>query len=413
MQQTALDWLISVDDHVLEPPDLWQKRLPVRYRDVGPRIATDDRGEAWFFEDLRSPTPAIVTSAGREAEQLSPLPTTYAEMRPGCYDPLARVEDMNRDGVLASLCFPSFPRFCGQAFTEAKDKVLGLLCVQAYNDWMLEDWCGAAPGRFIPLMIIPLWDPQLAVKEIERTAARGGRAIAFSENPYPLGLPSIHDKSRYWDPVFAAAAGHEMPLCTHLGSSSQLPQTSPSTPLIATMSLTPLNIAACCIDWLFSGILPRFPNLKICLSEGGIGWIPYVLERCDYVVEKQKRWASDSDWELDWSTGETKPIPGSTGLQLDELHPSQLFREHMYGCFIDEAHGASCIDEIGADNVMIETDYPHGDTTYPNSLAIARRSLAKWDPETQHKVVRGNAERVFRFTPAEPPEVTQASVDPE
>jgi predicted TIM-barrel fold metal-dependent hydrolase len=326
---------------------------------------------------------------------------------------LARVEDMNRDGVLASLCFPSFPRFCGQAFTEAKDKDLGLLCVQAYNDWMLEDWCGAAPGRFIPLMIIPLWDPQLAVTEIERTAAKGGRAIAFSENPYPLGLPSIHDKSRYWDPVFAAAADHEMPLCTHLGSSSQLPQTSPSTPLIATMSLTPLNIAACCIDWLFSGILPRFPNLKICLSEGGIGWIPYVLERCDYVVEKQKRWASDSDWELDWSTGETKPIPGSTGLQLDELHPSQLFREHMYGCFIDEAHGASCIDEIGADNVMIETDYPHGDTTYPNSLAIARRSLAKWDPETQHKVVRGNAERVFRFTPAEPPEVTRVSVDPE
>ena len=411
MQQTALDWLISVDDHVLEPPDLWQKRLPVRYRDVGPRIATDDRGEAWFFEDLRSPTPAIVTSAGREAEQLSPLPTTYAEMRPGCYDPLARVEDMNRDGVLASLCFPSFPRFCGQAFTEAKDKVLGLLCVQAYNDWMLEDWCGAAPGRFIPLMIIPLWDPQLAVTEIERTAAKGGRAIAFSENPYPLGLPSIHDKSRYWDPVFAAAADHEMPLCTHLGSSSQLPQTSPSTPLIATMSLTPLNIAACCIDWLFSGILPRFPNLKICLSEGGIGWIPYVLERCDYVVEKQKRWASDSDWELDWSTGETKPIPGSTGLQLDELHPSQLFREHMYGCFIDEAHGAICIDEIGADNVMIETDYPHGDTTYPNSLAIARRSLAKWDPETQYKVVRGNAERVFKFTPAEPPEVTRTSVD--
>ena len=115
---------------------------------------------------------------------------------------------MNRDGVLASLCFPSFPRFCGQAFTEAKDKVLGLLCVQAYNDWMLEDWCGAAPGRFIPLMIIPLWDPQLAVTEIERTAAKGGRAIAFSENPYPLGLPSIHDKSRYWDPVFAAAADH-------------------------------------------------------------------------------------------------------------------------------------------------------------------------------------------------------------
>ena len=400
-----LDWIISVDDHILEPPDLWQKRLPKKYRDVGPRVATDDRGEAWFFEDLRSPTPGIVTSAGKKKEELSPLPTTYAEMRRGCYDVQARVADMDADGVLASLCFPSFPRFCGQAFTEAKDKELGLLCIEAYNDWMIEEWAGAAPGRVIPMIIIPLWDPQLAVKEIERTAAMGARAIAFSENPYPLGLPSIFDKRRYWDPVFAAAAEHEMPLCTHLGSSSQLPTTSPETPLVATMALTPLNIAACCIDWLFSGIFPRFPNLKVCLSEGGIGWIPYVLERCDYVVEKQKQWAGDSDFEYDWSTGETKPVEGPA-LDLHDLNPSELFRQHMYGCFIDDAHGAANLDVIGIDNVMMETDYPHGDTTFPNSIEIARRNLAKWDEQTQYKVARGNAERVFRFTPAAPPATT-------
>ena len=401
-----LDWIISVDDHVLEPPDVWQKRLPKKYLDVGPRVATDAKGEAWFFEDLRSPTPGIVTSAGKKKEELSPLPTTYAEMRPGCYDPKARVADMDLDGVLASLCFPSFPRFCGQAFSEAKDKELGLLCVKAYNDWMIEEWAGSAPGRFIPMIIIPLWDPQLAVKEIERTAAMGARAIAFSENPYPLGLPSIFNRDRYWDPVFAAAAEHEMPLCTHLGSSSQLPKTAPEAPLVATMALTPLNIAACCIDWLFSGIFPRFPNLKVCLSEGGIGWIPYVLERCDYVVEKQKEWASDSDYEYDWSTGETKPVEGPA-LNLNDLHPSELFRQHMYGCFIDDAHGAANLDVIGIDNVMMETDYPHGDTTFPNSIEKARRNLAKWDPETQYKVARGNAERVFRFTAADPPAVVE------
>ena len=404
---TQIDWIISVDDHVLEPPDLWQKRLPIKYRDIGPRVARDDRGEAWFYEDLRSPTPAIVTSAGRKKEELSPLPTTYAEMRPGCYDPEARVKDMDQDGVAASLCFPSFPRFCGQAFSEAKDKELGLLCIRAYNDWMIDDWAGSAPGRFIPLIIIPLWDPELAAREVERTANKGARAIAFSENPYALGLPSIFDKSQYWDPVFAAAATFEMPLCTHLGSSSTLPQTSPSTPLIATTAITPLNIAACCSDWLFSGILPRFPNLKICLSEGGIGWIPYLLERCDYVVEKQKQWATGSDYEYDWATGEAKEVEGS-GSALGDINPSELFRKHMFGCFIDDAHGAANLDIIGIDNVMMETDYPHGDTTWPNSLDIARRNLAKWDHETQFKVTRGNAERVFRFT-ATPPAKTRNS----
>src|SRR5690606_3183787 len=122
-------------------------------------------------------------------------------------------------GILASLCFPSFPRFCGQIFAEANDKDLALLCVQAYNDWMIDEWCASAPGRFIPLVIMPLWDPPAAAREIERCAAKGATALAFSENPEPLGLPTIHDLGRYWDPLLAAAEAANMVICMHVGSS--------------------------------------------------------------------------------------------------------------------------------------------------------------------------------------------------
>jgi predicted TIM-barrel fold metal-dependent hydrolase len=399
-----LDWLISVDDHVLEPAHVWETRLPKKYRDAGPRLLTDEDGEAWFYEGRRMPTIGLAAAAGKRKEEFSPMPMTYAEMRPGCYDSKARLKDMDTDGVLASLCFPSFPRFCGQTFYESDDKALGLECVKAYNDWMIEEWAGGAPGRFIPMILIPLWDPHAAAREIERTAGLGARAIAFSENPTPLGLPSIHDKGGYWDPVFAVASDTAMPLCTHLGSSSKLPQPSPDSPMISTLAMTPIvSIASTCIEWLFSGNFIRFPGLKLCLSEGGIGWIPYALERCDYVVDRQGYWAAKGDFTGDITKGGATAVEGSAGVDLSAL-PSQLFREHVFGCFIDEVHGPASIDVIGVDNVMIETDYPHTDSSWPNSIQQAHKNLAHLSEEDTYKILRANAERVFNFTPAAEPE---------
>jgi predicted TIM-barrel fold metal-dependent hydrolase len=397
-----LDWLISVDDHVLEPGRVWNSRLPAKYREAGPRLVTDSAGEAWCYEGKRIPTIGLAAAAGKKKEEFSPLPMTYAEMRPGCYDSTARLEDMDRAGVLASLCFPSFPRFCGQTFYEGTDKELGLACVKAYNDWMVEEWAGAAPGRYIPLILIPLWDPHAAAAEVERMAGRGARAIAFSENPTPLGLPSIHGKDRYWDPLFAAAAETGLPLCTHLGSSSSLPRTSEDAPLIATLAMQPVNISLTCIDWLFSGIFTRFPELKLCLSEGGVGWIPYILERCDYVVDRQGYWAGKGDFSGDLVKGNAAVSETGDGLDLS-VPPSQVFREHIYGCYIDEVEGTKAIERIGVDNVMIETDYPHTDSSWPYSIEMARKRLTHLSEDDQYKVLRGNAERVFNFTPAEPP----------
>ena len=201
--------------------------------------------------------------------------------------------------------------------------------MKAYNDWMIEEWSGSAPGRFIPMIIIPLWDPALAAAEVERTAALGAKAIAFSENPYALGLPSIHSRDRYWDPLWTAAQDTGMPICTHVGSSSKLPTTSPDAPFIVTMILAPFNAGITCADWLFSGLFVRFPTLKLCLSEGGIGWMPYVLERCEYSLERQGAWLSTMEMSLNFDEAGTnlEVTPADRAINYSES-PTKLFRDH-------------------------------------------------------------------------------------
>ena len=290
MGQSAfdLDWIVSVDDHVIEPPRVWLDRLPRKYHDVAPRIVTEPDGqEFWVYEDRRTITGGLGAIAGRRPEDITAEGFPYSEMRPGCYDPQARLADMDEAGILASLNFPSIPRFCGQLFWEAKDKDLALLCVRAYNDWMIDEWCATAPGRYIPLTIIPLWDPQLAVEEIERTAAKGSHSFCFSENFEPLGLPTIHDPSGYWDPVVAAAQDNEQVLSIHIGSSSTMYKIASDSPFMANMSLGAIRPAGCMMAWIFSGMFQQFPGIKIALSEGSIGWIPWFLERANQVLNTQ------------------------------------------------------------------------------------------------------------------------------
>jgi predicted TIM-barrel fold metal-dependent hydrolase len=347
-------------------------------------------------------TTGLFATAGKAREETTPYPIGYEDMRPGCYNAAERIADMDRAGILASMSFPSFPRFCGQVFYEGEDKELGLACVQAYNDWMIEEWCGTAPGRFIPLIIIPLWDPPQAAKEIERCAAKGVTAIAFSENPVPLGLPSIHDKHRYWDPVWAAVQDAGMIVCMHQGSSSYRARTSPDAPELVTLAWGIGNsMSGTMLDWLFGPVFVRYPGVKIALSEGGVGWIPYFLERAEQILDHQRHWLS-SNLKVDLATlsfvqGESMAIDPMT------MNVREVFREHIFGCFIDDVAGMRLLDLIGEDNVMIETDYPHSDTTWPDSIAFAHKHLEGLDDKTKHKILRGNAERLFRFTPAAPP----------
>jgi predicted TIM-barrel fold metal-dependent hydrolase len=413
-----LNWLISVDDHVLEPPDLWQKRVPKAMRDKAPRLVRDDAGEWWEYDGKRVPTPGLSAMAGKSKREFSPLPVTYAEMRPGCYDAAARVRDMDEAGILASLCFPSFPRFCGQVFAEGTDKELGLACIRAYNDWMIEDWSGSAPGRFIPLIIMPLWDAELAAAEIRRSAAMGALSVAFSENPVKLGLPSIYDPGKFWEPVWQACDETGMVVSIHIGSSSAYYWPSEISPqVVKYITSFPVGIAGAFVEWLFALPLQRYPNLKISLAEGGIGWLPYYLERSQYTVEQHRAWMSH--FKKDAAS-----IPGASNYEevtaeqmgipdLEHFDVREVFRNHIFGCFIDDIHGLKNIREIGVDNVMIETDYPHSDSTWPNSIQHAHKQLQAADltDEEKFKVLRGNAERVFRFTPAEPPTLKSSLSD--
>ena len=400
-------WLISVDDHVIEPPDLWTKRVSSRYRDEAPRVVTDDNGgEAWLINGDLVPVYGLMTAAGRPRELVGPEPVPYSEMPPAYYDSAARVEVLNTDRVLASLCFPSVPRFCGQIFSESADRGLGLECLRVYNDWQIDEWAGAAPGRYIPVMAIPLWDRDLAVAEIKRCADKGVKALLFPENPVPLGYPSLFSKDGFWDPVLAAAQDADLPLCSHIGSSSNVMRTAPDAPMIMGNALAPMNALFCCTDWILSGTLSRFPDLKIVLSEGGIGWIPYILERLEFSYESQRSWASKSDysWDLgddavlspDKAAGVVAIDRGLATLDLD-LSPHDVFREHLYGCFIDDEYGSANLDAVGIDNVMVETDYPHTASRYPDSMDVLMKQLSGRSEDEIDKILVGNARRVFNL----------------
>jgi predicted TIM-barrel fold metal-dependent hydrolase len=402
-----LNWLISVDDHVIEPPNVWQDRVPQRYKDAAPRMATIGNDEFWLYDGHKIATSGLSAVAGKSRDQFNPEPIRYSDMRPGCYDSVARLEDMNRAGILASMCFPSFPRFCGQIFWEAKDKDLALLCVRAYNDWMLDEWCGSAPGRYIPCIILPLWDAQEAAREVERCAVKGARALTFSENPYHLGLPTLFSPDFHWDPVWAACQANNVTVCMHVGSSSLVPEISPDTPMLVNMSwMIGVRTSGALLTWLFSGVFKRFPRLNIALSEGGIGWIPYFVQRAQQVVDKQYAWGSDTSIKLNSGNAanlHTKDL--AYEFNVNGLDLRTVLREHVYGCFIDDAIGVETIDFIGVDNVMAETDYPHSDSSWPDSISLMRTQLKSLSPEDQYKVLRGNAERLFEFAPADPPTV--------
>ena len=393
--------IISVDDHITEPATVWSDRLPSKYADVGPRVhrlpvkqmtfvggtftaIPGEKGEEgpladwWFYEDLRRPLTRLDTAVGFSRDEVILAGITYDEMRQGSYKLKERLEDMDTAGIEASLCFPTFPRFCGQTFYEAKDKELAMLCVRAYNDWMVEEWCGESGGRMLPLCIVPLWDPVAAAAEVRRNAARGVHAVCFSEIPTNLGLPSIHDKDGYWKPFFAACNETATTINMHIGSGSKMPSTSPDAPAAVGSTLTFANCCFSLVDWLMSGVFTEFPNLKIAYSEGQIGWIPYILERANNVWEENRGWGGIADKVL---------VP-----------PSQLFKEHVYGCYFDDPHGLRSLEEIGVDNVTFECDYPHSDSTWPHTAKIAAEQTRELSDEVVYKLMRGNAIKMLSIT---------------
>ena len=388
--------IVSVDDHVVEPPHVWERWLPAKHRDKAPRVERRGIGtmrhvgggtyeqtfdpdgpqaDCWVYEDLVYIHKRHVAAVGFDRDEMTMSPMTYDEMRPGCYDPKARVDDMDLNWVEASLSFPSFPRFCGQTFLEAKDRELAEACVYAYNDWMVDEWCGDSGGRLIPLPIIPLWDAELAAAEVRRNADRGAHAVCFSEIPAVLGLPSIHTGD--WDPFFTACAETGTVVCMHIGSSSKMPATSADAPVAVAATLSFGNAMSSLTDFLFSGVLVRFPDLKLAYSEGQIGWIPYILERADDVWLEHRAWGGVRD---------IVPEP-----------PSTYYYRQVFGCFFRDRHGIESLKTVGVDNTTFETDYPHTDSTWPHTKKVAQELMAGLSDDVVYKLLRGNAIRMLEL----------------
>jgi predicted TIM-barrel fold metal-dependent hydrolase len=218
-----------------------------------------------------------------------------------------------------------------------------------------------------------MWDADLAAAEVGRNAARGVRAVCFSEIPPHLGLPSIH--SGYWDPFFTACVETGTVVCMHIGSSSKMPATSADAPGSVAATLSFGNAMASLADFLFSGVLVRFPTLTLAYSEGQIGWLPYILERADDVWRDHRAWTRSRD---------LVPEP-----------PSTYYYRQVYGCFFKDRHGLESLDRVGIDNITFETDYPHTDSTWPNTRAVAEEMMAGLTDEQIYKIIRGNAIRML------------------
>jgi len=369
--------LVSVDDHVVEPPHLFEGRLSAKAAERAPFIEKLENGrEVWMFEGHALPNVGLNAVAGRVPEEYGLDPLAFEEMRPGCYDINERIRDMNVNGLLGSLNFPSLAGFCGQLFSTCDDKDIAIELLRAYNDWHVEDWCGTHPGRMIPLAVPPIWDPELMAAEVRRMADKGCHAVTFSENPSKLKMPSFH--TDHWDPFLAACAETGTVMCLHIGSSSETVITSMDAPIDTLITLQPMNIVQCAADLVWSPMFRKFPTLRIALSEGGIGWIPYFLERIDYVYQHHKAW---------------------TNQDFGDRLPSQVFNEHIFTCFIDDAVGMEVRHHLNGDHIHWECDYPHSDSTWPSSPELAMKYLEALPDEEINKITHLNAMRNFSYDP--------------
>ena len=371
--------IVSVDDHLVEPPHTFEGRLPARLQERAPRIVETSAGhQMWEFEGRRYTQVGMNAVAGRRPETVRMEPFRFEHMRPGCYDVDARVADMDVAGIWASLNFPSqITGFCGRVFFGASDRDLGLACVRAWNDWLYEEWYLAHPERIVPLGITYLADPHLAAEEIRRNAERGFRSVTFPERPHEIGLPTLWQRD-HWDPIIAACLDTDTVISLHVGSSGlpPIPAGSPAVQLVAT--LFGQQSLHACAEWLWSGYPLEHPELKIAMSEGGIGWVAMLIDRLDNIVDRSR-------YGLGWSE-----------------RPSDVLRRNFWFCTIDDPSTIDTRHAIGVENIMVEVDYPHGDSTWPHTQEVLRKAWGHLPKEELRAICCENAARLYRHPlPAE------------
>jgi predicted TIM-barrel fold metal-dependent hydrolase len=371
--------LVSIDDHVIEPRNMFDAHVPDKYKADAPKSIMDENGfEKWWFQGVSSGSGSLNAVVGWPNEEWGMNPSTFAEMRPGAYDIHQRVRDMNRNGILASMCFPSFTGFSARFFQEAKDHDLALVMLKAYNDWHIDEWCASYPGRFIPLASVPVWDPQESVKEVRRVAAKGCRAVTMPELPHIQGLPSYHDLD-YWGPFFQACSEEQVVMCLHIGQGFAAINSAPDAPIDNLIILATQVSTLAAQDLLWGGAFFKYPDLKVAWSEAGIGWIPFYLNRCDRHYTNQRWLGHDFGGKL----------------------PSDIFREHSLACYVTDPTALKVRHDIGVDIIAWECDYPHSDSIWPNAPEFVLNEMngAGVNDEEINKITWENSCRFFGYDP--------------
>lgn len=365
--------IISVDDHLMETPQLFRDRVPARMRDAAPHLERDELGNDWWvFGEERVPLLGSDAIRGWEAGKGYLGPVNFDELHPATYDAGERVRVMDAAGIAAQLNFPSAPfGFAGRRFLGMQDRDLGLASVRAYNDWLLDAWITPHPGRFIACQIPWLGDPEVAAAEIRRNAERGFVAVSFSENPERLGLPSLYSDA--WDPFFRACEETGTVVNLHVGSSSETIVPSRDSTAAVLGVLFPINSMAAAADWLFARIPLRFPDIRIALSEGGIGWVPMFIDRIAFM-------GRDLDYSADFG-------PHS---------PVDILRRNFYFTVLSDPATMQLRHLIGVDHIMVETDYPHPDSTWPHSQEVLAEQFAGVPDDEIELMTSGNAAALYR-----------------
>jgi predicted TIM-barrel fold metal-dependent hydrolase len=380
--------IVDADSHYSEPFDLWTSRAPAKYRDQVPQVREDDENKRrWYLGDEILFNAGGASYVNRAAEKV-PMFTvditvgmTWEEIPEASYDPKARLAIMDEMGIWAQIVYPNTLGFAAGALVQVPDRDLSAAIVSIYND-ALAEWQAEGDGRLFPQALLPFWDIPAAVREAERSKAMGFTGITMAGEPNLGGLPDLGQPD--WDPLYEVLSDLDLPINIHVGASNALgTKHSTAWPSLERRATKPVNSVQMELansrflsNLVLSDVLIRWPKLQWVSVESGIGWVPYVLERLDYEYR------------------EVFP-----GMEAPERPPArEMFQRNIHTCFwFEEAGPLRLLDDIGVNNVMWESDFPHPTCLYPDPVTRTLETLRDMDPTTIRTLMQDNAVRLYNL----------------
>ena len=368
---------ISVDDHVQEQPDVWTERLSkAKWGNRIPHIEKQaDGSENWVVDGRKLPLGGVA-SAGAAMRDRTEEPQCWQDVPKVAYDPMERLKAMDTDGVDYSVLYPTVAGVAGENFGRLTDPDFELACVQAYNDWLIEEWANRSE-RFIPQCIVPIYPMEATVAEIKRSVKKGHRGVIYPAVPMELrDVPHINEA--VYDQLWATCQDLGVPICFHAGSSEalQVPPYKGYSPALAGAfrAITrPMSTVSVLVNLWISRILLRFPELKVVFGESGLGWGAYILEYTDFQFK-------------------------GDGLHRSyDLTPSEMFKRQCYLVGWYDRASIRTRRYIGTENILWATNFPLATSTWPKSGDTISRCFRDVPDDERQKILWGNAATLYRI----------------